>query len=158
MHQLALVFQVDVHQLQHPLASHSSADFISQSNFGGGPGGFGGAGGTQGAGGSLESLSAHMHMLDEQHAVWFGFLSQVDTDFEQFLAHDATFEHHPVEDHGLPHHVQHGWMSHSACVVTEHGPGGSSLSGTPTTTPAAMAPTSASAHHNLCIDRYVTCA
>lgn len=155
MHQLALEFQVDVHQLQHPLASHSSADFISQLNFGGGPGGIGGVGGgggTQGAGGSFESFCAHMHMLDEQHAVWFIFLSQVVTDFEQFLAHDATLEHHPVELHGLPHHVQHGWMSHSACVVTEHGPGGSFLRGTPPTVIATMAPTSANADQkNLCI-------
>jgi hypothetical protein len=84
MHQLALEFQVDVHQLQHPLASHSSADVISQLNFGGGPGGIGGVGGgggTQGAGGSFESFCAHMHMLDEQHAVWFIFLSQVVTDW-----------------------------------------------------------------------------
>ena len=72
MHQLLLEFQVDVHQLQHPLASHSSGEYMSQLNFGAGPGGvggLGGAGGTHGAGGSLESLGAHEHMFEEQHAV-----------------------------------------------------------------------------------------
>jgi hypothetical protein len=45
---------------------------MSQLNFGAGPGGVGGvggAGGTHGAGGSLESLGAHEHMFEAQHAV-----------------------------------------------------------------------------------------
>ena len=50
------------------------------------------------------------------------------TDFEQFLAHTATAEHHPAALHGLPHHVQHGTASHSPWVVTLQGftmgPGG----------------------------------
>ena len=67
-------------------------------------GGAGGAGGTHGAGGSLESFCAQEHMLEEQHAVWLGLLSQVETDLVQFFAHEATLEHHPVALHLLPHH------------------------------------------------------
>ncbi|MGB1607012.1 MAG: hypothetical protein ACPIOQ_80545 [Promethearchaeia archaeon] len=104
MHQLALVFHVDVHQLQQPLASHSSADIISQENFGAGPGlggagvGPGGAGGGSMVqfGGAFEFFSVHMHMFEEQQLVLFGAESHILTDLEQFFAHDATLLHHPA--------------------------------------------------------------
>lgn len=137
MHQLALVFHVDVHQLQQPLASHSSADIMSQENFGAGPGlggagvGPGGAGGGSMVqfGGAFEFFSVHTHMFEEQQLVLFGAESHILTDFEQFFAHDATLLHHPAF-HGLPHHVQHGTLSHSAGeVMLQTGPGGGSAAG-----------------------------
>ena len=45
--------------------------------------------------GSFESSGVHVHMFVAQHCVWFMLIWQVVTDLVQFLAHDATFEHHP---------------------------------------------------------------
>jgi hypothetical protein len=88
-----------VYQLQQAFASHSSGVRNSQlkvSGFGGagGSGGAGGFGAEQGTG-ILASRGVHVHMFVAQHDVWFMLISQVVTALLQFLAQDATFEHHP---------------------------------------------------------------
>ena len=135
IHHPALVFQVLVHQLQHPLASHSSDVAMLHENRGAGPGeggsgpGEGGSGEGAGGGlgatqpaGSFGSVGDHRHMLEAQHVVWLPTVSHDDTDLEQFFAQEATAEHQPVGLHLLPHQVQQGTASHSACEVTLQGP------------------------------------
>ena len=88
-----------MYQLQQAFASHSSGVRNSQLKVVG----FGGAGGSGGAGGFgaeqgtgiLASRGVHVHMFVAQHDVWFMLISQVVTALLQFLAQDATFEHHP---------------------------------------------------------------
>ena len=88
-----------MYQLQQAFASHSSGVRNSQLKvlgFGGagGSGGSGGFGAVQGTG-ILESRGVHVHIFVAQHAVWFMLISQVVIPLLQFLAQDATFEHHP---------------------------------------------------------------
>jgi len=65
------------------------------------------------------------HLFTDTHIhiyIYTRVLRHDDTDLEQFFAQEATAEHQPVGLHLLPHQVQQGTASHSACEVTLQGP------------------------------------